>query len=253
MESLKGRKKATVSKSQSKIKSEFSSITKASFEHHLPTMPSGAQEMTSTTLKPSNQTTTPTNLPIYYYPETNLISPTYQQSSTDINMNTYDTFSSQTYFDPNEIFQLNNPIKNSSVFGQTSPQTIKSVSPQTVLDLESGTIHHQTSNAIHNQRTYEYKYDSCDDSASLISSSSIFDDGYYSVQGQTSEYTSTSPYSDQQFGSGDMNGLFEYYVHDGTGTQYEGVSYSQDYEMCSYPILNQGQEFNNYDATTGYY
>lgn len=177
-----------------------------------------------------------------------------------------DTFSSQTYFDPNEIFQLNNPIKSFTDY--TSPQSYhrttqscKSISPPTVLDMESGTIHqnHHSSVAPHmpslnpNSTQYDYNSNSCDDAASLVSSSSAFDDGYYSVQGH--DFNQYSPsYSEQQYGgaNGEMNALIDYYVNDGIATQ------SQDYDMCVYPILggqhSGSEEFINYDPTlSGFY
>lgn len=103
------------------------------------------------------------------------VSPSYNQpplqpqpSDNGTGLCAYDT----NFFDPNDIFQLNQPIVKAEAAGLSQ-------SPQTVLDMESGAI--QANFATVSQQQMAYKYDSCDDAASL-SSGSIFDDGYYSVQ-----------------------------------------------------------------------
>lgn len=111
----------------------------------------------------------------------------------------YDTVQTQTFFDPNDIFQMNQPLKPpADSCGGVKMETNANLamtdlnlskSPQTVLDLESGTIHNRQCDTC---ETYDvkdrdlitcvgYKYESSDDSASLVSSSSVFDDGYYSI------------------------------------------------------------------------
>lgn len=228
---------------------------------------------------PSNAYQT-ASIPQTTYPATNyhqLPQQTLSHTETLQTLNTphityTDTFSSQTYFDPNEIFQLNNPIKSeyNTPTTQNYPQTTqsKSISPPTVLDMESGRIHHNHHSSVvshmptmQHATTYDYNSNSCDDAASLVSNSSasVFDDGYYSVQGyDINQYSpSYSVEYGQQFGNatGEMNTLIDYYVNDGMGND---ALTPQDYEMSVYPMLGTqhsgSEEFINYDPTiTGFY
>lgn len=103
-------------------------------------------------------------------------------NNNDKSSGAYDTSLTQNFFDPNDIFQLNTAKSNNNFTANSL-----SKSPQTVLDMESGVIqpHYVTALDIGGMTT---RYDSCDDAASL-SSSSIFDDGCYSVQPWEQDYT----------------------------------------------------------------
>lgn len=107
--------------------------------------------------------------------------------------------SSTEYFHPEEIFQLDQPInrsannyqinRSSNVYTDQTQHT-SSRSHPTILDLESGTIQKRHSSpmaAVAHQKTWinDVKYESCDDTSSLTSTSSLFDEAYYTFQNNT--------------------------------------------------------------------
>lgn len=95
------------------------------------------------------------------------------------------------YFHPEEIFQLDQPIR--STYNSYSPHTINeptimtnsrspSSTSSTLLDMESGTIQKNNSNLMNKAWINDVKYESCDDTSSLTSTSSQFDEAYYTFQ-----------------------------------------------------------------------
>ena len=87
---------------------------------------------------------------------------------------------SGNFFNPEEIFQLDHPIKAHQLNGSSENCSIFSKSPQTVLDLESGSIHQ---NYALKQEFIEIneinRYEMSDDNQSLTSGSSVFDEAFY--------------------------------------------------------------------------
>lgn len=148
----------------------------------------------------------------------------------------YDTNLTQNFFDPNDIFQLK-PLESAAT--AAASVVVSSKSPQTVLDMESGTIQpttHTNNNnfiaTVDGLNAATYKYDSCDDAASL-SSSSIFDEGYYSV-GQSWETQSPQDYFEYEQTptttptSTDLT--FNYY--NPVNYEPEYISYCQEYQTA---------------------
>lgn len=93
------------------------------------------------------------------------------------------------HFHPEEIFQLDQPIRpnhNNPISNPTGnnlmPSLATSRSPSTLLDLESGTIQKNHSNSLNKLLISDIKYESCDDTSSLTSTSSIFEESFYMHQ-----------------------------------------------------------------------
>lgn len=99
-------------------------------------------------------------------------------------------------FHPEEIFQLDQPIRTNynpyaSTFNANSDNyitsnlsttTTTSRSPSMLLDLESGTIQENYSNILNKAWTADIKYESCDDTSSLTSTSSLFEEAFFTFQ-----------------------------------------------------------------------
>lgn len=111
------------------------------------------------------------------------------------------------YFHPEEIFQLDQPIR--SAYNSYSPHMMheptlisNSRSPSstsTLLDMESGTIQKNNSNLMNKAWQNDVKYESCDDTSSLTSStSSQFDEAYYTFHTNNNNYLDSN-----QYGNGD--------------------------------------------------
>lgn len=134
------------------------------------------------------------------------------------------------FLQPEEIFQLDQPIRSNYNF--------ESKSPSTLLDLESGTIHKNNldnANIWYNSESYKYE-SSCDDTNSLTSGSSLFDDFYQTNQLQQNSYQSQ-----------------EYLNYDGVGencSQY----YSIKSEPQNFGISDQNnfEQYNNWEFQENY-
>lgn len=132
----------------------------------------------------------------------------------------YDTMHTQSFFDPNDtavLYQQTDSTKRTTDNYSIKPKTEMnssllmtdlslSKSPQTVLDLESGTIHNRqcdTCELVYDGRERDliscsmYKYESGDDSASLVSNSSVFEDTHYSTP-FNNEFTYENTYTEQR-------------------------------------------------------
>lgn len=111
------------------------------------------------------------------------------------------------FFEPEEIFMTDQPIRT-AYSTDMSPASSSGRSP-TLLDLESGTIQRNnggyqqlTSNsaAIKSWTPIDIKYESCDDTSSLTSTSSQFDEAYYNFQQQTGTNTADAFYGELDTG-----------------------------------------------------
>ncbi len=117
------------------------------------------------------------------------------------------------YFHPEEIFQLDQPIR--STYNSYSPHMIneptlisnsRSPSASTLLDMESGTIQkNNNSNLMNKAWINDVKYESCDDTSSLTSTSSQFDEAYYTFQTNNNNYLDSNQYGNST--DYNMNGV----------------------------------------------
>lgn len=110
------------------------------------------------------------------------------------------------YFHPEEIFQLDQPIR--SAYNSYSPHmnneptfisNSRSPSASTLLDMESGTIQKNNSNLMNKAWINDVKYESCDDTSSLTSTSSQFDEAYYTFQTNNNNYLDSNQYGNSEY------------------------------------------------------
>lgn len=111
------------------------------------------------------------------------------------------------YFHPEEIFQLDQPIR--STYNSYSPHNMineptlisnsRSPSTSTLLDMESGTIQKNNSNIMNKAWINDVKYESCDDTSSLTSTSSQFDEAYYTFQTNNNNYLDSNQYGNSEY------------------------------------------------------
>ncbi|KAJ6649254.1 Transcription factor glial cells missing [Pseudolycoriella hygida] len=110
------------------------------------------------------------------------------------------------YFHPEEIFQLDQPIR--SAYNSYSPHMMneptltsnsRSPSASTLLDMESGTIQKNNSNLMNKAWINDVKYESCDDTSSLTSTSSQFDEAYYTFQTNNNNYLDSNQYGNSDY------------------------------------------------------
>lgn len=111
------------------------------------------------------------------------------------------------YFHPEEIFQLDQPIR--STYNSYSPHMIneptiisnsRSPSTSTLLDMESGTIQKNNSNLMNKAWINDVKYESCDDTSSLTSTSSQFDEAYYTFHSNNNNnYLDSNQYGNNDY------------------------------------------------------
>lgn len=187
---------------------------------------------------------------------------------------TYDNTALQNFFDPNAaiLYQQNQPPKTSDTnFVGTKTEITShmfmtdlnlSKSPQTVLDLESGTIHNRqcdTCEATYDVKEHDlircgtYKSESVDDSASLVSSSSIFDDGYYSIplnhDYNLESYTEQNSYSTYHTLNMDKGQIIHSY--NSSPTYYTNTN---NFEVCPdpypYSTMAYVPEYISFDSNT---
>lgn len=153
------------------------------------------------------------------------------------NFNQYSTYND--FLQPEEIFQLDQPIRSSY------SDSIQSKSPSTLLDLESGTIHKNNldnTNIWHNSENYKYE-SSCDDTNSLTSGSSMFDDFYQS--GGVSNQLQQNMFQSQDYLNYDLNnGQSE------NCSQYYSIkSEPQNVLICD---QNNFEQYNDWDFPESY-
>lgn len=148
------------------------------------------------------------------------------------------------FLQPEEIFQLDQPIRTNY-----NSDSIQSKSPSTLLDLESGTIHKNNfdnTNICYNSESYKYE-SSCDDTNSLTSGSSLFDDFYQNGSGGGCVTTQLQPNSNQiqEYGSFDL-----YYTQGENCSQYYAIKAEpQNYITCNQTNFEQ---YNNWDFQEQY-
>lgn len=147
------------------------------------------------------------------------------------------------FLQPEEIFQLDQPIRPNYNFDSN-----QSKSPSTLLDLESGTIHKNNldnTNIWYNSESYKYE-SSCDDTNSLTSGSSLFDDFYQNGVGGggVTNQLQQNSYQSQDYLNYDGQDCSQYYSI---------KSEPQNYVICDQNNLEQynNWEFQeNFDAST---
>lgn len=137
-----------------------------------------------------NQNRYSSNYPSTYHQSPNL-------STAQSVSSTHNNIFATNNFHPEEIFQLDQPIRSnynpySSNFTLNSDNNIASNlstttttisrSPSMLLDLESGTIQENYSNVLNKAWTADIKYESCDDTSSLTSTSSLFEEAFFTFQ-----------------------------------------------------------------------
>lgn len=144
------------------------------------------------------------------------------------------------FFQPEEIFMIDQPIRT-AYSTDMSPSSSSGRSP-TLLDLESGTIQRnnsgyqqQTSNSatIKSWTPVDIKYESCDDTSSLTSTSSQFDEAYYNFQQHTGTSAADAFYGEVDTGYA-QNQFFDHcesVAAAGSGAYGNGVSIENN---CGY-------------------
>lgn len=184
----------------------------------------------------------------------------------------YDTIPQQqhqpNFFDPTELYQMKSSHPTTEVkikiTGLSSADANLSKSPPTLLDLESGTIHSRQCDTCelpfsggeslaNSANMTVYKYESSDDSASLVSSSSVFDDGYYSIP-ISGEYQLDN-YPVSSGGDGMFEVVFNGDKEPNVVTYNSSVPYfanGGNYELChdsySYPPVTYLPEYISFEA-----
>lgn len=157
------------------------------------------------------------------------------------------------YFHPEEIFQLDQPIRCAS-YNSYSPHTIneptllansRSPSASTLLDMESGTIQKNNSNLMNKAWINDVKYESCDDTSSLTSTSSQFDEAYYTFQSNNNNNNYLDS-NHHQYGNGD-------YMNVMTKMECNAVAFEQNqfFDHCE-NIAGDHNLTNNGTATTAH-
>lgn len=176
--------------------------------------------------------------------------------------NTFDTnaysdmlgMPSSDYFQPDEIFQLDQPIRNYGnvcpTFNGMSPTSGRSSAPTTLLDLDS--IQQRTFETKHESAAWitDVKYESCDETSSLTSTSSQFDEAYYTFQQHNHAQYYPGTYNDSRHNTSSNNQFFDH-CENVSGANYHSNSYSNfngkidNYSNYgSYPASSYNQQWN---------
>lgn len=160
------------------------------------------------------------------------------------------------FFQPEEIFMIDQPIRT-TYSTDMSPSSSSGRSP-TLLDLESGTIHRNNSgyqqqasnsSAIKSWTPIDIKYESCDDTSSLTSTSSQFDEAYYNFQQQTGTGTTDTFYGEMDTGY-IQNQFFDHcesVAAAGSGTFGNGVPTENN---CGYYCGRDADGYNAYGGSS---
>jgi hypothetical protein len=165
------------------------------------------------------------------------------QQSLDVKTN--------NYFHPEEIFQLDQPIKteaNINNYNYSTQHTGQSKSPSTVLDLESGSIH---MNYVLRNEYYDplkaEKYEMSDDNLSLMSGSSVSvnEENFYYLDSQNNNGYNNVNFSNEVSSANNYN----FYLEDTTPNTYNS-NYSTDSAFNK--VLNSNNNYLSDNYVYGY-
>lgn len=152
---------------------------------------------------------------------------------------------SNDYFQPDEIFQLDQPIRNYN--GTTTVPCTNGMSPESsrsLLDLDSIQRTYETTKVDTTWMT-DIKYESCDDTSSLTSTSSQFDEAYYNFQQQQQQHQPQPQQAYYSSGSSydSRNNFFDHCENVSSG----GTSYSvYNTESHDMEFNGKNENYTNY-------